>query len=322
MRFDLAYHTTFRYSEAVTESQNEVRAAPATDDHQLVQSYRIDTTPRARILRYTDAWGTHVDTFGVRDAHEHLVVAVQASVQTRPRPTWAATAALAALDDPAFINQHWEFLQPTRHTTAGKAVQSIGHGCATQASDVRDAVSCMVQWVGSELRYETGATAIGVTTDEVLERRSGVCQDYSHLLVALCRANGIPARYVSGYFFAAGDDASAAGDDVALRTVQVQTHAWVEVAVPGAGWWAVDPTNQQPVGERHITIGRGREYDDVPPFRGVYTGEAEAEVTATVTIRRHDGDGARFEVTSAEVLQPFPEGIDVGARSRQLISDQ
>jgi transglutaminase-like putative cysteine protease len=322
MRFDLAYRTTFRYSEPVTESQNEVRAAPATDAHQQVHAYRIDTTPRARTLRYTDAWGTHVDTFGVRDAHDHLVVAVQASVETRARPVWTATVAMADLNDPAFVGRHWEFLQPTRHTTAGDAVASIGHGCADQASDVHAVVSCMVQWVGSELRYQAGATAIGVTTDEVLARRSGVCQDYSHLLVALCRAAGIPARYVSGYFFAAGDDAPSAADDVALQTVQVQTHAWVEVAVPGAGWWAVDPTNQQPVGERHITIGRGREYDDVPPFRGVYTGEAEAEVTATVSIRRLDGTGGRMEVTSDEVLQPFPEGVAPSAHNAALAGGQ
>lgn len=322
MRFDLAYRTTFRYSEPVTESQNEVRASPATDIHQQVHTYRIDTTPRARILRYTDAWGTHVDTFGVRDAHDHLVVAVQASVETRPRPQWTATAALADLNDPAFVGGHWEYLQPTRHTTAGDAVAAIGQRCVAGADDVHGAVSCMVRWVGDELHYEAGATAIGVTTDEVLARRTGVCQDYSHLLVALCRASGIPARYVSGYFFAAGDDAATAGDDVSLHTVLVQTHAWVEVAVPGGGWWAVDPTNQQPVGERHITIGRGREYDDVPPFRGVYTGEAEAEVTATVSIRRHDGTGARVEVTSDEVLQPFPEGVTHDADQRQLAGDQ
>lgn len=313
MRFDLFYRTRFRYSALVSESQNEVRAAPVDDDHQRVLSYRIDPTPAARVLQYTDSWGTRVDSFGVRNAHDHLVVTVSASVETVPPMLRPMTAPLRALATPEFVGLHWEYLQPTRHTTASAPVVSLARTCLESADDVGDVISCMTGWVGSELAYEPGATTIGVTTDEVLDRRAGVCQDFSHLLVAMCRAVGIPARYVSGYFFAASDDAPALDEE--LHTVVVQTHAWVEVAVPGAGWFAVDPTNLQPVAERHIVIGRGREYDDVPPFRGVYTGEAEAEVTATVTIRRLDAAGVRLEVTSDEVLQAFPNDMTSAAPS-------
>ena len=304
MRFDLTYRTRFRYSDLVTENQNEVRAAPLNDERQRVLAYRIDTTPAARVLHYTDSWGTGVDSFGVRNAHDHLVVTVSASVETSAPAPPPSSVPLSALADPAFVGAHWEYLHPTRHTTASSAVVDLAARCAEGSDDVGDVVSCLAGWVGSELSYEPGATTIGVTTDEVLDRRAGVCQDFSHLLVAMCRAVGIPARYVSGYFFAASDDAPALDEE--LHTVVVQTHAWVEVAIPGAGWRAVDPTNLEPVAERHIVIGRGREYDDVPPFRGVYTGDAEAEVTATVTIRRLDEAGVRLEVTSDEVLQAFP----------------
>lgn len=307
MRFDLTYRTRFRYSSAVTESQNEVRAAPLDDDRQRVLAYRLDTTPAARVLHYTDAWGTGVDSFGVRNAHDHLVVTVTASVETSGPDAFPPSAPLAGVGDPAFVGAHWEFLQPTRHTSASPEVVALARACAEGSDDVGDLVSCLAGWVGSELSYQPGATAIGVTTTEILDRRAGVCQDFSHLLIAMCRSVGLPARYVSGYFFAASDDAPALDEE--LHTVIVQTHAWVEVAVPGAGWFALDPTNLQPVGERHIVIGRGREYDDVPPFRGVYTGEAEAEVTATVNIRRLDAAGIRLEVTSDEVLQAFPEGM-------------
>ena len=307
MRFDLTYRTRFRYSDVVTENQNEVRAAPLADDRQRVLAYRIETTPAARVLHYTDSWGTGVDSFGVRNAHDHLVVTVSASVETLPPVATSTQAPVAALADPAFREAHAEYLQPTRHTTASTSVVDLARGCAEGSDDVGDVVTCLAGWVASELSYQPGATTIGVTTDEVLERRAGVCQDFSHLLVAMCRAVGIPARYVSGYFFAASEDAPALGEE--LHTVVVQTHAWVEVAIPGVGWHAIDPTNLQPVGERHIVIGRGREYDDVPPFRGVYTGEAEAEVTATVTIRRLDDAGVRLEVTSDEILQAFPDDL-------------
>jgi transglutaminase-like putative cysteine protease len=110
-----------------------------------------------------------------------------------------------------------------------------------------------------------------------------VCQDYAHLAVAMCRSIGIPARYVSGYLFTLSD---ASGVDADVDVVRVQTHAWFEAAIPGFGWLALDPTNQQEVGLRHVKIGHGRDYDDVPPMRGVFAGGAVPDVDVTVEIRR------------------------------------
>ena len=86
---------------------------------------------------------------------------------------------------------------------------------------------------------------------------------------------------MSGYLYAA-DPASA--DFADTGEVVVQTHAWVEAAIPGWGWWAIDPTNDTAAGERHVTIGRGRDYDDVMPLRGVYHGDAEATLAVEVTM--------------------------------------
>ncbi len=103
--------------------------------------------------------------------------------------------------------------------------------------------------------------------------RVGVCQDFAHLAVAMCRSIGIPARYVSGYLFTTND---ATGEDPEADVVRVQTHAWFEAAVPGVGWLALDPTNSSEVGLRHVTIGHGRDYDDVPPLRGSLRGRGHA----------------------------------------------
>lgn len=98
------------------------------------------------------------------------------------------------------------------------------------------------------------------------------------------------ARYVSGYLFTADD---ASGRDVAGDVVEVQTHAWVEVALPGAGWWPLDPTNQQAVGQRHVKIGHGRDYGDVPPLKGTFSGPPEHSLDVSVQIRRASGQQAQ-----------------------------
>jgi transglutaminase-like putative cysteine protease len=133
------------------------------------------------------------------------------------------------------------------------------------------------------LDYDTDATYVGVSVDDVYTRSAGVCQDFAHLAIAMYRSLDIPARYVSGYLFTVSD---ATGEDSDTDEVHVETHAWVEVALPGVGWYALDPTNGQLVGERHVTIGRGRDYDDVAPFRGVYSGPPEHDLDVQVVLRR------------------------------------
>ena len=112
---------------------------------------------------------------------------------------------------------------------------------------------------------------------------AGVCQDFVHLALSLYRSVGIPARYVSGYFYAVD---VAGGGAPETEEIAVQTHAWVEVALPGWGWWALDPTNLQPAGERHVKIGHGRDYDDVLPLRGVYYGTSSHKLAVEVGMSR------------------------------------
>jgi transglutaminase-like putative cysteine protease len=150
-------------------------------------------------------------------------------------------------------------------------------------ADVVDLALSIHRRVGTLLEYRPGTTYVGVGVDEVLGRGEGVCQDYAHLAIAMCRSAGIPARYVSGYLFT---DDDAKGEDVDSDQVSVQTHAWFEVAIPGSGWIALDPTNRQAVGLRHVKIGHGRDYDDVPPLRGTYAGPPDATLEVSVEMRR------------------------------------
>lgn len=306
MRLDIRYRTVFEYDEAVRESQNELRACPTSDERQQLIAYRVTTSPSARTLSYTDYWGTRVDHFGIREPHVRLEVLAEAAVETSSRPPISATPTLAALDDPAFRDLHGEYLEPSPHCDwAGAIAAEARRIVEINAPDLVRTVLAMHGLVGSRLTYEPGSTDIGQPIEEIMAGGVGVCQDFAHLAVALCRSVGIPARYVSGYLFSRNDatgEMAATGETAATgELVRVQTHAWFEAAVPGLGWLALDPTNRLEVGFQHVKIGHGRDYDDVPPLRGSYSGHGTPRVDAGVEIRRMDPTRQ-----PATLVQPSP----------------
>jgi transglutaminase-like putative cysteine protease len=285
MRYDISYRTNIHYDDVVRGSQNELRACPASDEHQQLVAYRVTTHPASRVLAYHDYWGTRVDTFGIREPHVSLELTAEASVETMPRPLVTVSPRVAELSDAAFRDTYVEYLSRSMHTEwDGDVAAAAERIAAVTGDDVVGIVLALHRFVHTSLQYTPGATYIGVDVNEVLAKAKGVCQDYAHLAVALCRSIGIPARYVSGYFFASSD---ATGADVDGDEVEVQTHAWFEAAIPDWGWLALDPTNAQQVGQRHIVIGHGRDYDDVPPVRGIYSGGGRPSTDAIVEIRRH-----------------------------------
>jgi transglutaminase-like putative cysteine protease len=324
MRFDIRYRTTFTYDDLVRESQNELRACPATDDTQQLVSYRVHTSPSSRVLSFADYWGTRVDAFGVRTPHLSLEVSAEASVETKTRPLVTVAPTDDALHSPAFIEQHLEYRGRSPHCDWAAGVQTAAEQAAALAGpSVVSQVLAIHRYVGSALDYSPGTTSVGERVEDVLAGGRGVCQDFAHLAVASCRAVHIPARYVSGYLFTTDDQT---GSDIEGDVVQVQTHAWFEAAIPGFGWFALDPTNQQEVGLRHVKIGHGRDYDDVPPLRGVYSGPGAPEVEVIVEIRRASGAPPGRPAPPAVlrrrrfVPDPLPLGDD--ARQQQQAQQQ
>ena len=309
MRLDIAYRLHFTYAEPVSESQNEIRVRPRDDLRQRVLSYRLTTTPATRVLQMRDYFGTTVDHLGIRGSHDDLLVLAEASVETTPADGAPAPVSCERLDEQQFVNEHIEYLTPSQHVQWGELVDEVASWAVrSTADDVCERVLAVAQTVPTVLAYERGSTSIGVTLEELIDGGRGVCQDFAHLAVGMLRSIGIPARYVSGYLFALdetrpdqGSDADPADDaghghvgedafaperpvEADPTAISVQTHAWIEAAVPGYGWYALDPTNGGPVGERHVVIGHGRDYNDVPPVRGVFHGTADAKVDAEVII--------------------------------------
>ena len=229
MRLDIRYRTEFIYDDLVRESQNELRACPTSDEFQQLIAYRVMTSPSARVQSYTDYWGTRVDAFGFRQPHLALDFVAEASVETHPRPLVTIASRLDDLRQPQFVDEHIEFLGRSSHARWGPGVEKAAEHTLQMADDVVGLILAVHRLVGTTMRYVPGSTYIGVDVEDVLASGQGVCQDFAHMAVAICRAAGVPARYVSGYLFTIDDSTGEIQDQTA---VEVQTHAWFEAAVP------------------------------------------------------------------------------------------
>jgi transglutaminase-like putative cysteine protease len=222
-----------------------------------------------------------VDEFGIVQPHQQLRVAAESTVETWEPPAPAPGSGLDSLD--TVRSELSTYLRPSPHATWDDLIEERARATVAGVTDVVDISLAISEAVTKSLDYVPGATYVGMDVTDVLSQGQGVCQDFAHLGIAMYRSVGIPARYVSGYLYAADQTRAVAPEAPELN---VQTHAWIEVFVPGHGWWALDPTNQQTIGELHIKIGHGRDYEDVMPLRGVYHGGAEHDLGVQVRISR------------------------------------
>jgi transglutaminase-like putative cysteine protease len=281
MHLDIRFVTHFVYPTPVWESQNAVRASPIDTEDQQLLSYSLEVEPAVETQWYVDRWGTRVDTFGVLDPHTELIVTATASVETSAPAGPPGGATVLDVYDETRDGHLSLFLRSSRHTEWGGPIVDAAADVVAGSSDLDSAVRDIMAIVNRRLDYRPGATEIGDKPEDVWAQQAGVCQDYAHLMVAMLRSQGIPARYVSGYFYAT--DVSVGGTPETSE-ITVKTHAWAEVWVPGFGWWGIDPTNDQVAGERHVVVGQGRDYDDVLPMRGVYYGDTDHELAAHVVM--------------------------------------
>jgi transglutaminase-like putative cysteine protease len=260
----VAHITRVGYGLPVRNSRNEVRMTPPTLASQTTLESRIRAGAAAPSRGYADRWGTWVSVFDLPAPHVGLEIRALSTVRTSPPaalPVPPAWPAFGALDGP--------FLRPTALTTLDVRARRAGDPHETAAS-----ISATAR---SRVSYWPGATGPGTSAQQAWDRGQGVCQDIAHVTVALLRGVGLPARYVSGYLHA---DPSA----VPGQTAAGQSHAWVEY---WAGEWVpCDPTHGVPVGERHVVVARGRDYDDVPPLKGIYQGPPASTLDVSVEVTR------------------------------------
>ena len=275
-RMRVVHTTGYAYKSPVTASYNEARLTPRSNTRQNVILNRIETIPATRSYRYVDYWGTAVTVFDLHAPHTELTVSSSSVVETeRPEPA-STRATWTDLQSVAVIDRFDEVLRPTEYTPASERVAAVGKRIAKN-HEPREAVVAAARWARGELDYLPGTTGVHSSGLDALEKGKGVCQDFAHLTLILLRAMGIPARYVSGYLH-------PKRDAVIGKTVDGRSHAWIQAWT--GGWWNYDPTNDTDITEQYISVGVGRDYSDVSPLKGIYSGKGATDLDVIVEVTR------------------------------------
>jgi transglutaminase-like putative cysteine protease len=274
-RIRVRHRTGLRYAGVVSASYNEARMTPQSVGGQLTVESRVETQPAAGTFLYRDYWGTLVHTFDIHVPHTELGVTATAVVETAaaPRP---ASGSWDRIDDLDTGDRWCEFLGPSQYVPVDADLVAAGRDLRAAACPL-DAIISGSDWVHDNMEYVPGATTVATAAPEAYRDRRGVCQDFAHVLLAMLRAAGIPARYASGYLHP--DPDAEIGE-----TVLGQSHAWIEAW--SGEWFAIDPTNGVPVGARHVLVARGRDYADVSPLKGIYNGGPAEDLGVHVELAR------------------------------------
>jgi transglutaminase-like putative cysteine protease len=306
MIIEVQHETRLAYNEPVAESVTEVRVEPVSDPDQSCRSFHLAVSPAAPLFRYLDGFGNSVHHFNLLHPHGEVRVLSASVVQTHPR--------FRGLDDcPARFPLDREdveldalaFLALRGPTQATPKLQALVEELRPPTGErLTDVVIRVRRHIHEHFRYAPHATLASSAIDEILEQGKGVCQDFSHLMIALLRSLGIPARYVSGYIHRPGKDS--------------QSHAWCEVWLPVLGWTGMDPTNDCVAHDHFVKVGVGRDFTDVPPNKGVYRGKAHEAIFVRVETRTRE---TLPSLTWREQLPPLNAPLKVISPALRLGGD-
>lgn len=273
-RLRIRHETTFRYEDDVLASYNEVRMRPMMSDRQFVLTEQVVVNPITSQHTFLDYWGTRVSSLEILTPHSELSVVAESLVELFVPPIPAEPIDWEQLSSAHHRSMSLtELLRVTPLTEPPKEVKRTAATIAAKAPGPSEAAREISAWITSSMTYQFGVTGVHSTAADAWKQKKGVCQDISHLVLGALRSVGIPARYVSGYLHPNSD--AGIGD-----VVPGESHAWVEWFT--GSFVGHDPTNDRDISDRHVIVGRGRDYTDVPPIRGIYDGPATSEHNAVV----------------------------------------
>ncbi len=271
MRFDIVHRTRYSYAAPVRDSFNEVRLKPVTNEHQTVESFLLKVVPAGRLRHYEDFFKNWVHHFEISEPHSSLLIESNLRVKTLSQALAldATPARLERLPEAARSERCFDYLQPSRYVDVDPRSWRLALDATAGHTDIWQSAVAIMRFLYSHLKYTPNSTHVHTRMAEVLDQREGVCQDFAHVMIGMCRAVRIPALYVSGY--------------LATETANA-THAWVEVYIPDIGWRALDPTHNRAADETYVKIAVGRDYSDVTPIRGHYRGTTERLMSVEVVV--------------------------------------
>lgn len=276
MKLRIVHRTDFAYAGSVIESFNEVRLRPISAEGQDCQSFYLKTTPAVPLAYYFDFYQNYVQFFEITGPHSTLSIEGNSEVVTSTvAPPAGAVVPMSRLPECLHREGCYDFLQSSPFVPLGPEVWRLALDAAPGTDDIWQAALAIMRFTHANLAYVPNSTNVGTTMTEVLTQRRGVCQDFAHVMLGMCRSLKIPARYVSGYLYN-GPGGPLLGSQA--------SHAWCEVFVPDTGWRALDPTNNQMADERYVKIAVGRDYADIVPIKGSYKGPRERSMNVHVEV--------------------------------------
>jgi len=281
-KFKIRHKTTYTYETTVRDSANQIMLYPIKDAFQEVLEHTLLITGEPMVDSYFDSYGNQVGTFTHARPHQELVIDSKVLVETIPRamPEDTISQDVQWLELETLKNQleYIDFLRLEKFHALPEVEKIIEAEQERQITPFETAKH-FNDYIYKHFEYKKGITTVESTIDEVWKLRSGVCQDFAHILLVMLRLRNIPARYVSGYICPKKNGMRGEG----------ATHAWVEAFIPFYGWLGLDPTNNCLVNEAHVRLAVGKNFSDCSPVRGTYRGTSNHSLEVTVMVRYEDG---------------------------------
>ena len=270
MKLKVEHITSFGYNEPISETATEVRLQPRSDEGapQKCLDFVLQLKPLANIEYYTDFYGNNVHHFNILQSHKQIEIRAVSIVETRE-------GYVPAL--PGEEIMRLDFLNPSRYVQFDQVIREYSQQFVGLEMNNRQLAEEISRRINAGFAYDKSVTDVHSTSIEVMALKRGVCQDFAHIMIAVCRCVGLPARYVSGYLYTGSAAEGQAG----------ASHAWCEVFCGPEvnGWVAFDPTHRNLLtDERYIKIGIGRDYDDIPPVRGTFKGRTDEHMNVVVLV--------------------------------------
>ena len=255
---------------------------PRDDAGQRLLSFDMRAVPEAPLTSDIDSFGNTKHLLCVHREHHALEITSRSTVerqQEAPLPDSLGPDAWEEVRSWRESFDHWPFTRPSALTQPSPALDAFVEQAGIKpGGDPLQALAGLSDTLHSSFQYVPGSTSTVSSIEHILESRQGVCQDYAHVMIAIARSWGVPARYVSGYLYIEGPE----GESVP----QTASHAWAECLLPDLGWTGFDPTNRRRADEKHVRLAVGRDYQDVPPVRGVFLGSGESRLEVEVRVVR------------------------------------
>lgn len=302
-KFRIRHITRYTYEDAVRDSANQIMLYPIRDEFQDVQHHALTITGNPQVNVHDDYYGNKVGTFTHAQPHRELVIDSQLSVVTSARvlplddqPVTAQWNELKSLrNDLRFI----DFGRHENFSALSELEKVIEEERCKDCSPMKSAMD-LCTYVYETFTYRKGITTVETTVDDIWKLKSGVCQDFAHIMLVMLRQLGIPSRYVSGYI--CPNKSGMRGEGA--------THAWVEAYIPFYGWLGFDPTNNCVVNETHVRLAVGKNFSDCSPVKGTYRGTSNHTLEVSVSVSYEDG-----KTTSAD------QGVTYSAPTTSVYSN-